>query len=151
MRKSFLYLLFTILLVLREGGNMEGSPYSLNRVCFQAHCVKVELARTPEERSRGLQFRTDLAEDKGLLFTFPEDDFYSFWVKDTLLALDIIWLDEFQRVVDMAQNVPPCLEDPCPQYTPTAKARYVVETKAGFVDKIYLKKGDFAEFHLEGF
>ena len=75
--------------------------------------------------------RPSLRADRGMLFLFPDIDVHSFWMKDTLIPLDIIWIDDSSRVVHVKANVPPCKADPCPSYTPSGAARYVLELAAG--------------------
>src|SRR5688500_9478780 len=82
--------------------------------------VGVELAADPETRARGLMHRPLLAPDRGMLFLFPSSEIQSFWMKDTLIPLDMIWIDEDRRIVDIMSDVPPCRADPCPSYTPRA-------------------------------
>ncbi len=75
--------------------------------------------------------RPSLRADRGMLFLFPTTDVHSFWMKDTLIPLDMVWIDDASRVVDVKANVPPCKADPCPSYTPSGAARYVLELAAG--------------------
>jgi len=127
-----------------------------NEVCFQAktigleqiNCFQVEIARTQEERERGLQLRSSLGEDQGMLFIFPESGRHSFWMKDTLIPLDMIWLDESQGVVDILKDVPVCSEDPCPVYAPGKQAKYVLEVNAGYVSSLNIQEGESANFKL---
>ena len=119
-----------------------------HQVCFSNHCFDVEVVTSGKKMERGLQFRTSLADKAGMLFAFPSEDRYVFWMKDTLIPLDMIWMDFSQRVVFMAENVPPCKTDSCPVYTPTAKALYVLEINAGTVKKLGLKINDMAVFKI---
>ncbi len=93
--------------------------------------VTAELAVTEEERSRGLMFREKVLPDQGMLFVFEREGVHQFWMKNTLVPLDMIWLDSAKRVIYIAANVPPCKEDPCPSYGPDVPARYVLELRAG--------------------
>lgn len=93
--------------------------------------ITAELAVSPAERERGLMFRDSLEQDQGMLFVFEEEDLYSFWMKNTLIPLDIIWLNSHRQIVHIEKNVPPCTEDPCPGYRPRQPALYVLELKAG--------------------
>src|SRR3990167_4698666 len=61
-----------------------------NSVCIESHCFNVELARTAEEKTRGLSLRENLSLDSGMLFVFDKDLRYPFWMKDTLIPLDMI-------------------------------------------------------------
>jgi hypothetical protein len=113
-----------------------------NQVCFNETCFGIELAATPESRARGLMFREHLGDDKGMLFVFDEPGVYNFWMKNTLIPLDIIWIDENRTVINISKNTPPCEADPCPSYGPVQKAKYVLEVNAGKADEIGLKIGD---------
>ena len=108
--------------------------------------VIVEIADTPELRQRGLMFRERLAPNEGMVFIFEDTGFYPFWMKNTLISLDMIWLDERRRIVSIAHSVPPCKADPCPNYPPRTDARYVVEFVSGFAKRHNLKEGDQVVF-----
>ncbi|HLD70038.1 MAG TPA: DUF192 domain-containing protein [Candidatus Omnitrophota bacterium] len=117
-------------------------------VCFQEKCVQVEIAQKPGELTRGLQFREQLAFDAGMLFIFPHSHKHSFWMKDTKIPLDMIWMDSSRRVVDVKKNVPPCIKDPCAVYTPQSEARYVLEINSGAADVFKIHSGDTASFRF---
>jgi uncharacterized membrane protein (UPF0127 family) len=108
--------------------------------------VSVEIADTPDLRQRGLMFRKEMAPSEGMVFIFEEEGFYPFWMKNTLIPLDMVWLDSNRRVVSIAHSVPPCKADPCPNYAPTADALYVVELVSGFANQHNVKNGDVLEF-----
>src|SRR5205085_1115655 len=69
--------------------------------------VKVEIARTEAEQSRGLMFRTDLPRDRGMLFIFEVPDEHAFWMHNTLIPLDMIFLGEDRAVVGIVSNAAP--------------------------------------------
>ncbi len=119
-----------------------------DRVCFDRNCYKVEIVQDSESRTKGLMFRESMPPDRGMLFVFPRSAVYPFWMKNTLLPLDMIWMDYSRRIVHIESDVPPCKEDPCPQYSPHDKALYVLELNAGEAAKLGLKSGQFAEFRL---
>ena len=110
--------------------------------------VTAELAATDEERQRGLMFREKLLPDQGMLFVFEEEGLYSFWMKNTLISLDMLWINKDRRIVHIARNVPPCKEDPCPSYSPERPGLYVLELAAGAADRLGLKLFDRLEFTL---
>lgn len=141
-----LSLVIIVIILLFKGGLL--GAIEKNQVCFQKGCVEVEIARTQTERYRGLQFRSSLGGDQGMLFIFPDIKRHSFWMKDTLIPLDIIWLDESRHAVYMLENVPVCKEEPCPIYTPSHEARYVLEINAGRASSLNIKEGDSADFKL---
>lgn len=119
-----------------------------NLVCFKDNCFRVELALTPQERERGLMFREYLDLDKGMLFVFEEEKEYPFWMKNTLIPLDIIWINSQKVVVFMKKNVQPCKEKNCEIITPNKKAKYILEIKAGISDQINIKIGDKLIFDI---
>ncbi|MFA5087704.1 MAG: DUF192 domain-containing protein [Candidatus Omnitrophota bacterium] len=122
-----------------------------DQVCRRKQCVNVEIAREGEALLRGLQFRKSLGEKEGMLFIFPNEEKLSFWMKDTLIPLDIIWLDYSRTIVHVEAEVPPCNGDPCPAYSSSAKAMYVLEINAGHAARMGLKVGDRLEFRLREF
>ena len=119
-----------------------------DEVCFSAGCFRVEVAQDSEALTRGLQHRSHLPRQAGMLFIFPRPGYYPFWIKDTLLALDILWLAPNRRVVDIAPSVPPCREEPCLTYSPKGESLFVLEINAGQAQRMGLKAGDEAVFHL---
>ena len=110
--------------------------------------VTAELAVTDEERQRGLMFREKLGLDQGMLFVFEEESKYAFWMKNTLIPLDMLWIDKDRRIVHIRRNVPPCKEDPCPSYGPDRAGLYALELAAGASDRFGLKLFDRLEFSL---
>lgn len=115
-------------------------------VCYKRACVEVEVAGTPEEHARGLQNRKSLGQNNGMLFLFDEEKEHSFWMKDTLIPLDIIWINHEREVVNMALFVPPCTNDLCPDYAPNEKAKYVLEMNAGKSEQMGFAPGDRLTF-----
>lgn len=101
--------------------------------------IDLEVASTPGTRARGLMFRDTLPRGRGMLFIFPSEEIQGFWMKNTLISLDLLWLDSTGRIVHIERSVPPCEADPCPTYTAPAPARYVLEIAGGE-----------AEFHALG-
>ena len=108
--------------------------------------VSVELATDPATRAQGLMYRDRLREGTGMLFFFPETAVEPFWMKNTLIPLDIIWIDEQRRVVHVKHDVPPCKTDPCPSHDPGVPARYVLEVAAGVARREGLREGDLLRF-----
>ena len=121
-----------------------------DQVCFsRRECVETEVARKPKDLMRGLQFREFLSPHAGMLFVFPVLARHSFWMKDTKIPLDMIWMDYDRRIVYIKKNVPPCREDPCPVYTPDEEAMYVLEINSGYADVLGLKVGDQAVYKID--
>ena len=90
--------------------------------------VRVEVARTDEQRARGLMFRRDLPHDSGMLFVFDETSEHPFWMRNTLIALDMIYLGDDRRVVGVVENAAPRTDSP---RTVGKPSRYVVEVGGG--------------------
>ena len=108
--------------------------------------VNVEIAASDADRQRGLMFRERLAPNEGMVFIFEESGTYPFWMKNTLIPLDMIWVDSHYRIVDIAHSVPPCKADPCPSYGHNGSALYVVEVVSGFAKQHAAKPGDTLVF-----
>jgi uncharacterized membrane protein (UPF0127 family) len=104
--------------------------------------VLLEVAATEAKRNRGLMFRTHLGEGRGMLFVFEEPGRPAFWMKNTYLSLDILFLSTDGIVVDLFERLSPCPMEPCPRYAPDAPARYVLEVAGGFVAHHAVRKGD---------
>ena len=82
-----------------------------------------------------------------MLFIFPKTGMYGFWMKDTLIPLDIIWMDDNQTVVYIEKNAAPCLKDPCPSYGSSYPSRYVLEINSGVALEKHINPGDRAVFY----
>ncbi len=87
-----------------------------------------EIAQTPEEKMKGLMNREFLDPNHGMLFVFDTEDYYTFWMKNTLIPLDIIWINKDHQIVDI-QTHSPC-EKQCENAYPKEKARFVFEVNA---------------------
>ena len=117
------------------------------RVIFpDGFAVHVEIAANDELRAQGLMFRDQLRPGTGMLFFFPEAGDYPFWMKNTLIPLDMIWIDSAKRIVHIAHDVPPCKVENCPSYPPHAIASYVLEVAGGVANTHGLKDGDVLRF-----
>ena len=110
--------------------------------------IQAELARTPEERARGLSGRPSLPEDGGMLFVLSEERRPAFWMLDMRFPLDFIWVSSDGRVADLTQDVPP--PEPgasqLPRYQPVRPVLYVLEVNAGTVRRAGVEIGDAVTF-----
>jgi hypothetical protein len=105
--------------------------------------VHVEVVNTPAGRTQGLMYRSELAADAGMLFVFPRDGVLHFWMKNTLIPLDMLFIDRDRRVVGIVANARPLSEQPVGPDTP---ARYVLEVNGGFAAAHRVSKGATVEF-----
>jgi hypothetical protein len=108
--------------------------------------ITLELALTPDELATGLMFRASLPADRGMLLLFGVERYASIWMKNTLMDLDLIFLDDNGAVVDVITGVPPCADEPCPTYSPAAPARAVLEMAAGGAESYGITAGDQLTF-----
>ena len=108
----------------------------------------MELAITPEERQRGLMGRTSLAHDAGMLFVFGEERILSFWMKGTLIPLDILFIDEEQRIVDIQTMLPQpdTADNELTRYPSAEPAIYALEVNTGVAAELGLAPGMRVEF-----
>ena len=105
---------------------------------------KLEVANNNEERGKGLMYRTSLPMDQGMLFVFDLEDELNFWMKNTLIPLDIIFFDRTLRVVDVQSMIPEheIAPAPLPFYTSAAPAKFALEVNAGVASKCSIKPGN---------
>ena len=120
----------------------------LGEACFNGTCFQVEIADEYEEMKKGLMNRESMDQGKGILFVFENEGVYPFWMKNTIIPLDIIWMDGDGQVVFISRNTQPCESDPCPDTNPGRKAKYVLEINAGISDQIGLVLGDKMDIRL---
>ncbi len=103
--------------------------------------IQLEVAQTPDQQEIGLMNRTAIAADRGMLFPFNPPRPVQFWMKNTIIALDMVFLRQ-GKVIAIADNVPPCQADPCAVYGPRAPIDQVIEIRGGRAQEIGLKVGD---------
>ena len=103
--------------------------------------VALEVAADEAARERGLSNRAELSAGTGMAFLFPGDTRIPFWMKDTLVPLQIAFVGGDGRVVGLFE-MPPCRADPCPTYAPTRPYRYAVELRSGAFTAAGIREGD---------
>lgn len=103
--------------------------------------ISLEVARTREQQAMGLMYRTSLAPNRGMLFAFNPPQPTNFWMKNTKIPLDMVFLRNGE-VKAIAPNVPPCTADPCPSYGPGVLIDQVIELPGGRAAELGLKVGD---------
>jgi len=131
-----------LLFVFSLGACAAPSSLTTHSVELRGQHFFIELATNNAARERGLMARTALAADHGMLFVFASSAPQAFWMKNTLIALDILYFDDARKLVSVQRDVPPCTADPCPVYPSSGAARYVLELPAGTAQRIGVKPGD---------
>lgn len=131
--RSFLFLLMLLL----SGCASAGSWVELGGQRY-----KVEVADDDAERARGLMFRDELAPGTGMIFLHDREEPQSYWMKNTRIALDILYFDNGRKLVAQQRDVPPCSAgNACPAYPSNVPARYVLELNAGEAARLKLQNG----------
>jgi uncharacterized membrane protein (UPF0127 family) len=123
------------------GPGDDRAPHAVIATDSGAVSIDVEIADSEGERARGLMGRTELPEDAGMVFLFPEETSGPFWMKDTLIPLSIAFYDEdgsILRILDMD----PCRRDPCPLYDPGVAFHGALEVNQGAFARWNVREGD---------
>ncbi|MDF2378915.1 MAG: DUF192 domain-containing protein [Candidatus Gracilibacteria bacterium] len=109
--------------------------------------VHIEIAQTNVEKQEGLMNRTEMDNDQGMLFVYETEQDMAFWMKNTLIPLDIIFIGSNQKIVDIL-TMQPCKKDPCPSYPADAPAQYALEVNEGMASEWGLEIGDLLTLDL---
>lgn len=126
------------LLLLSYGAHAATAP----SVTLHGKQFSTEFATDDASRELGLMNRTSLAADHSMLFIFVNDEPRAFWMKNTLIPLDILYFDKERKLISMQLNAQPCKADPCAIYPSDGSARYVLELQAGTAGRLGLKLGE---------
>lgn len=105
----------------------------------KTHQFSVEVARTEAEQQRGLMFRTEMGADEGMIFPMSPPRFAAFWMKNTVISLDIIFIGRDRRILNIAANAVPYSEAPIPSDGPAVG---VLELNGGRAATLGIKPGD---------
>ncbi|NVN93703.1 MAG: DUF192 domain-containing protein [Bacteroidetes bacterium] len=101
--------------------------------------ISIEFAKDEYSREKGLMYRRSMEEMQGMLFLFEDNAPRNFWMKNTFISLDIIYVGADKKIVSIQKSAIPLSEESLPSYK---DAQYVVEVNAGFTDKYNIKEGD---------
>ncbi|MFN8545078.1 MAG: DUF192 domain-containing protein [Candidatus Binatia bacterium] len=115
------------------------APVAIVRTTAGTVEVALEVAATDEARARGLMYRTDLADGHGMLFVFPTAAVHDFWMKNTLIPLDMIWIGADRRIVGIRAATTPLSTTPIGIGAP---ALYVLEVPGGFAARHGIAPGN---------
>ncbi len=121
----------------------EGSLTFLNAAMDTIKTVEMEVADNDAETTQGMMYRSSMSYDRAMLFIMEYESQQSFWMRNTKMSLDIIYVDGQGQIVTIYKHTTPYSESPIPSFKP---AKYVVETAAGFCDKFGVKEGDLVKF-----
>lgn len=135
-------LVLTALLLILVGGCRAGEPW----VEVGGQRYHVEIADEHEERRQGLMFVDELAPDAGMLFVWRRAAPRSFWMRNTRIPLDIVYIGPDRRIVAWSLDTPPCRTTSCPSYPSGAPAQYVLEVNAGEMARLGVEIGDRVRF-----
>jgi len=138
-----LFVLFILIIIMMVYGNKDKS-----KVCIESKCYLVEVADSSKERANGLMYRRSLSPKAGMLFVFEKSARYPFWMKNTYIPLDIIWIDENHQVVYIKEGAKPTKDGSYITVYPDKDAKYVLELNDGEVRKSGIKIG--SEMKFEG-
>jgi uncharacterized membrane protein (UPF0127 family) len=106
--------------------------------------IKTEFVYSTTDALRGMQFRGSIASDHGMLYAHRIPGKYSYWMYQTLIPLDMLWMDSKHNVVEIVENAPPCKTpaSQCPHYGGKEMAQYVLQLAGGMAKRYGLKLGD---------
>lgn len=130
-----------------SGSSLSLSPFEgqklpvLAQVRLGDALIDLEVTRTPQEQALGLMFRPSLEDNRGMLFEFNPPRPVSFWMKNVVIALDMVFVRE-GTIRAIAVQVPPCAAEPCPTYSPEEEIDQVIELRGGRAAELNLKPGD---------
>ncbi|MBA5866756.1 MAG: hypothetical protein GDA67_08715 [Nitrospira sp. CR1.3] len=111
--------------------------------------LEAEVADTPEKLLFGLAFQEALPPNGGMIYIFEATGPHRITTKEYRFPVDIIWIDESHRIVQLTENAEPCRKDPCPWYGPPLEAvRYLIQTEAGFIKRQRIAVGDELKYTL---
>lgn len=120
-----------------------------NFITINGNQIEVEIMRTPEEQTRGLSGKESLAGNAGMLFVYEESLIPSFWMKDMNFPLDIIWIGEDKKIVDITENISP--ETFPNTFKPKVPVQYVLEVSAGWAESHAIEVGEAVKFENDIF
>ncbi len=108
--------------------------------------INIEVADDDEQRKIGLMNRESLPEDEGMLFIYDRETNVNFWMKNTLIPLDMIFMNADKEVVNIVHHAKPCQEEICPLYNSVYDAMYILEVNSGFANEHDIKVGTQADW-----
>jgi uncharacterized protein len=128
---------------------LKGKVYA--NVSVGGYVVRAEVADNWIKQMKGLMGRETLSENEGMLFAFPTEGYHGFWMMNMSIPIDIIFIGNDHKVVDVLKDARPCKlsSGPCTTYRPKMKAMYVLEVKANFTERHGILIGSKVDFSLD--
>jgi uncharacterized membrane protein (UPF0127 family) len=139
---------FVVLLVILGGLTIVAACQAQPKVSIMTRAgrevvFQVEIADTPAKREMGLQYRRELADDRGMIFLFPFESQQSFWMKNTPIHLDMIFINRERKIVGIVEKTTPFSLDP---RSVSAPSQYVLEINGGLARRYGIQSGDAVRF-----
>ncbi len=148
MKKSLLSLIIIVFLIITLGFFLHYNFIKkTSEITINNQTITVDLAITPLDQQTGLSFKKNLAENKGMLFIYPDKQIRKFWMKDMNFPLDILWLSD-DKIISIDKNLPAAGDLPKVTYSSPVPVNYVLEILGGTSDKFNFKSGDTVKYNL---
>ena len=154
MRLVSLFIILSLVMLVgcsvnEEKATLDPEEYATGKVTLinsddEKFTFNVEIPLTEEGFSKGLMFRELLDDDEGMLFAFEGDAERSFWMKNTFIDLDLLFIGS-DLGIKKIHNAVPCVEDPCPSYKSGTPVKYVLEIRGGLAGELNVTEGDPVE------
>ena len=135
---SFPRLILVWIFISLFGVSFAAAKFDRSSLVINGVEYSIEIAKTSKQRSQGLMFRESLDIRRGMLFVYPRSGNHRIWMKNTLIPLSVIWLDDNETVIEV-KILPPCKLDPCPSYGVSKPAKYIIELSS---EVMGVKSGD---------
>ena len=116
-------------------------------ICLDNSCIEVEIPTTSEEMEIGLMNRVSLPENCGMIFIFNEEGIHKIWMKNTLISLDLIWLNDEGIIINIDKNVAPC-DGYCLPFGHESFSKYALELNGGYASRHNINIGDHVRMIL---
>lgn len=122
--------------------------YSYTTLKLKNTDIKLYIADNDLKKQKGLMNVSKLDANEGMIFLFDHESKATFWMKNTLIPLDIIWVNKDMKIVDIKENAQPCDSNQCPFIYPADISKYVIELNSGYTKKHSIKVGDILDIDL---
>ncbi len=146
MKKKIFVSVIIFLIILATSIFVYLDSSKIRRICINDNCFKVEIADNQASRETGLMNRESLELNQGMLFVFEDNSQHGFWMKNTLIPLDMIWISENKEIVAIKKDAQPCLTEDCLVIVPKADSKYVLEINSNLSEHFGFKLGDKVKF-----